>query len=163
ALNSNECSFFLANDLRFNVGFNPPDGPIIGASTPEADAAAPPLPIEDFVKRIMIDETPVDEIVRYGSADLPRLVGMLADRRAMDTWPMVTTVLGMIGNDTTASELIDFIETQRAGRISRVEYNGVRSAIQALGFLANRAGSRVALDYLMKASEPGFWGRQRAM
>ena len=68
----------------------------------------------------------------------------------------------MIGNDTTASELIDFIETRRAGRITRAEYNGIRAAIQALGFLANRADSRVALDYLMKASDPAFWGRQRS-
>jgi hypothetical protein len=167
-LNSNECGFFLANDLRFNIGFTPSaDGPIISGSGPEAeeeaDPDAPPMPIEEFVKRIMIDETPVDEIVRYGSADLPRLRRMLSDRRAIDTWPMVTTVLGMIGSDTTASELIAFIETRRAGRISRAEYNGIRSAIQALGFLANRAGSRVALDYIMKASDPGFWGRQRSM
>jgi hypothetical protein len=118
------------------------------------------MSIQDFAKQIVVDEMPIDAILRYGSADVPVLLRMLQDRRAASTWPMVTTILGMIGNDSTASELIDFIETRRAGRISRAEYDGIRSAIQALGFLSNRAGSPVALDYLMKASEPEFWGRQ---
>ncbi len=166
SLNSGECDVYFRNDsitAPFQFSNEQPFPASAAAAEEGADVRTGPMPIEEFAQRIIVDVTPIDDILRYGPADVPVLLRMLADRRKADTWPMVTNVLGMIGDDTTASELIAFIETRRAGRISRAEYNGIQSAIQALGFLASRAGSPVALDYLMKASEPEFWARQRNM
>jgi hypothetical protein len=119
--------------------------------------------IREFVGGFYPDSFPYREAMQYGPADAAVLREMLADPRQRATWPMVVNVLGVIGDDRVASDLIDFIHKERVGRLDRAEYTSVSSAIVGLGFLASRGSSARATRFLMDASDPQYWNAQERM
>ena len=134
----------------------------IGGSEP-APANARKAPIEEFVRRVYFDSMPFEEAMRYGPEEIPTLKRMLSDPLERASWPMVASVLGVIGDDASAHALIDFVVRERSGKMRGDMYRAVGSAIVALGYLVERSGSPTALEFLSQASEPGFWERQPRM
>ncbi len=128
-----------------------------------AEGTSQKAPIREFVKRIYPDAMPIDEMLQYGAEDVPALAEILSDSKEQSSWPMATSLLGMIGGDGSARTLIDFVVHERTGRVSNGTDRGISAAIVALGYLVERSGSRLALDFLMEASDPGFWDRQPGM
>jgi hypothetical protein len=143
------------------VGMSPCSVPILPAETPTTPQER--VDIHEFVQRIYAEGVPFDEARQYGPADAEVLRGMLGDRRHRAQWPMIATVLGIIGDEGTASELIQFIQMGRGTRVNSNEYRAVGAAIVALGYLAERTGSPQALRFLEDAMDPQFWGRQTRM
>jgi len=141
------------------VGMSPCSLPILPAETEPEER----VDIREFVQRVYPDSLPFREAMRYGPADADVLRGMMWDRRQRASWPMIVTVLGIIGDERTASDLIAFIETGRGARLNGNEYHSVGAAIVALGYLAERTGSRQALRFLGDAIDPEFWKSQARM
>ena len=151
-----------AECMAYQAGSSPiqPAVPDLG----EAEAAgAGPVSIQEFVRRFYPDTMPFAEAAQFGPEVVPALLTMLADSDERLHWPMIASVIGIVGGPERADDLIAFIERPRIGRLSRQEYDGVRAAIVALGYLVEGTGSTRALDYLMSASDPGAWNRKAGM
>jgi hypothetical protein len=118
------------------------------------------MEVRDFVRQVYIDALPMADAMRYGPREVPVVAAMLADPRERDHGSMATTVLGAIGNDAAVRALIDFVMTERRGRLRRAEYAAIGSALVALGYAVERTGNERALGFLMDASETGFWERR---
>jgi hypothetical protein len=144
---------FCYNQCSFGIG---------GASDPLAINSRK-VDIQEFVRRIYPDSMPFEEAMRYGPENVPTLTRMLSDPRERASWPMIASVLGIIGDEASAHALIDFVVRERGGSLRGDEYRSVGSAIVALGYLVERTGSPTALEFLGQASEPSFWQRQRRM
>jgi hypothetical protein len=132
----------------------------------QTDASAAPgakVDIREFVRRIYPDSMPIDEMMQYGPEDVPALVAMLDDPRERGAWPMITSVLGVIGDDRAAEALMTFVTKPRSGFLRGGTRRSIGSGIVALGYLVERSGNRKALDFLIRGSEPAFWDAQPGM
>ena len=124
---------------------------------PDVSTQASRVPIEELARGIYVDSMPFAEAMTYESDEVPRLLAMLNDPSERAHWPMVASLIGIVGAPENAADLIEFIERRRSGRLSRQTFAAVRSSIVALGYLVERTGSQQALDYLWSASSPDSW------
>jgi len=114
------------------------------------------MDIKEFVRQTFIEGVPYLEAVKYSSQVVPVLQEMLRDRKEEPHWPNIVVVLGMIGDGRAVSEMIAFIERDRA-KISGTHYRAKTAAIMSLGYLINRNGGRTSLDYLKAGLNPQIW------
>lgn len=111
--------------------------------------------VGDLVRRTFVHGLPYEVASQYDRSVVPMLLDLLADPAEEPYWVNVVTVLGAVGDDAVATELIELIESGE-GTLSRDAYNARTAAVMALGYLANR-GSGVALDYLVSSSTAEAW------
>jgi hypothetical protein len=121
------------------------------------DAQFEPVGVEEFVRRVYIHGTPMIAAMQYGEADVAPLLEMLADPDEKDHWGNVVAVLGVIGDESVAEALIGFASRPRTEPIDWEGAKPLSSAMMGLGYLLNRTGSRLALDYLTSATNRGVW------
>jgi hypothetical protein len=155
-LSAGECSAIQAGSTPIPLGATP------AASASDGGPSAQ-VPIEEFARRIYIDSMPFAEAMQYDARDAEKLVAMLSDRREQAHWPMIASLIGIIGTPQNAEDLISFIEKPRRGPIGKADFKAVRSAMVALGYMVERNGSPRALDYLIEASRPQSWARKQRM
>ena len=114
------------------------------------------IPIQDFVRGVHYHGVPYDEARRYPASQVPALLKLLADPAESPHWVKVVAVLGMIGDESVAGPLIAFAR-QGSGMLTPDEYRAKTTVLLALGYLANRTRSRVALDYLLASANAEEW------
>lgn len=135
--------------------------PTVGSSQPSGDRNE--IPVAEFVRAIHADEIPFAAASRYSIDDSEVLLPMLRNGDDALYWPNITMVLGIVGDGSTARELIEFLR----GRDSSVEWSplvfrGRASALGGLGYLAhenrnNSVALDIALGYLIEAVHPTAW------
>ena len=168
-VNQTECNAF--RKPRSSVACNICEGGIcfdqcrIGTSAeiPGAEVPGDKVDIREFVRRIYPDSMPIEAAMQYGPEDIPVLLEMLVDEEERASWPMVASVLGIVGDDRAAEALIDFITKERRGWLRSDMNRAIGSALVALGYLVNQSGDPAALRFLSRASAPGFWEHQQGL
>lgn len=84
---------------------------------------------------------PYEKAVKYDASVVPTLLEMLNDPTEQDYWSNIVVTLGMIGDESAAEPMIEFIEKGKEGTPMRSQYRAKTSAIMALGYLINKSGS----------------------
>ncbi len=115
-----------------------------------------PADVRGFVSQHWIEGVPYELASQYGEADARKLLDWLVNEpeKHEEFLPQIVATLGYIGSEIAAQPLIDFVQSQRAGR---AVFNAKNAALLRLGDLANRSGSKLAVDFLRKvASDIGL-------
>jgi hypothetical protein len=162
-VNSEECAAFksqvapAANFYEFEL-----DQPFGGdGEFVDVSATRPLLPIQDFVRRIYFEGVPYQKVRQYDETVVPVLLRMLDDPGESKYWSNIVVTLGMLGDERAVRPLISFIEKDSVAP-SRDEYRAKAGAILSLGYVVNRRGDQVALNYLKSSTDPNVW-RERAI
>jgi hypothetical protein len=115
--------------------------------------------IVTFVRRVYIHGTPMLAALRFRGTDAaPTLSRMLADPAEQPYWGNIAAVLGVVGDRDTAQVLIDFVAARSAVGNDGAERRMVTAALMGLGYLASHIDDRAPLDFLLRATDPAFWG-----
>jgi len=113
--------------------------------------------ILDFVRQIYPHGTPMEALAAFeGDAQLPALRAMLADSADAAFWGNVVVALGMLGDASDVSLLIQFANAE-ATRPDDAGLVNASAALMALGYLANRTGDAEALAYLNRQMQADAW------
>ncbi len=129
--------------------------PITDAGDAQVEAAS----VEEFVRRIYYHGLPYQAATRYDSSAVPTLVDMLSDERDQPYWPNIVALMGIVGDDTAVDTLESFISAE-GELVSYERYRAVSTAVVALGYLANRARSDRAIDYLAGGLSLDSWNER---
>ena len=135
--------------------------PTIGFGQPSRDRNE--IPVAEFVRAIHADEIPFAAASRYSIDDSEVLLRMLRNGDHALYWPNITMVLGIVGDGSTAHELIDFFRARdNSVEWSPLVFRGRVSALGGLGYLAhenknNSVALEIALSYLLEAVHPAVW------
>lgn len=138
--------------------------PTVGSGQPSGDRNE--IPVTEFVRTIHAGEIPFAAASRYSIDDSEVLLRMLRDGDDALYWPNITMVLGIVGDGSTAHELIDFLRARDSSvEWSPLVFRGRASALGGLGYLAhenknNSAALDIALGYLLEAVHPAVWMSQ---
>lgn len=126
--------------------------------SPDSSAAKYPIGIREFVQKLYIHGiAPELASARYSEKDVPILFEILADKQNKQYWVNTVVTLGLLGSEPAVDYLIDFIRKGTGKVISIEEFRAKIAAVTALGYLVNRTGSRKALNFLKKGTNPGTW------
>jgi hypothetical protein len=126
------------------------------------------VPVEEFVTQIYFEGLPLDKAAEYGNEAVQPLLGILADPSMVRYHENAALTLGMIGKEEAVEPLIAYVRRGPEGSAtrgaeattdgaSRAAYKGRVGAIIGLGYLANRADSEEAIDFLIEQSRPEAW------
>ncbi len=109
--------------------------------------AAVPADVREFVSRHWIEGVPFELASQYTEADARLLLDWLVNEPEQheEFLPEIVTTLCFIGSEIAVRPLIEFVESNHAGRAI---FNAKNAALIHLGDLANRAASEDALDFL---------------
>jgi hypothetical protein len=118
--------------------------------------SAQSIPIQEFVRQVHHHGVPYAEARRYSVSEVPALLGMLSDPAESPWWVNVVAVLGIIGDESVATPLIEFAR-QGTGLITPDAYRAKSTVLLALGYLVNHTGSREALRFLLESANPSAW------
>lgn len=121
------------------------------------EPTAPPTNVQEFARRTYFEGVPYEQASQYGRAAVPVLVAMLKDQKEAAHWSTVAITLCMIGDETAAKPVIEFINKGVEGELSPTEYAAKSNALMALGYLVNKSQSREAFAYLKASLKPGVW------
>jgi hypothetical protein len=116
--------------------------------------------IREFVQPIYIHGVPYDVASRYDASVVPELTRMLQDKESAQYWPNIVVTLGMIGDESAVKPLLEFL-AQGSGEATQEEYAARSSVLLALGYLANKSGSKEALSFLSESTNPSVWARRK--
>jgi hypothetical protein len=160
-INQEECNAFMG-----------PQGLIAAADavvrTQASTAGGAPMPVEEFVTQIYFEGLPLDKAAEYGKEAVQPLLGILAAPSMVRYHENAALTLGMIGEEEAVEPLIAYVRRGPEGSgtrgaeataddASRAAYKGRVGAIIGLGYLANRADSERAVDFLIEQSRPEAW------
>lgn len=127
------------------------------AGAPQPAAAGARLPIQELVRRPVLDHMPYALYASYPATDTDVLLKMLDDPAQSAVWPNVVRALGIMGDARAAPRLITFV--QSPGSITRVDPDQVFhtrvGALFALGYIVNRTGDSKALSALREMYSRG--------
>ncbi len=124
------------------------------------EPAAPPTDVREFVRRAYFEGVPYDQASQYGRAAVPVLAAMLQDEKEVAHWSNVAITLCMIGDESAAKPVIEFINKGAEGELSPSDYAAKSNAVMALGYLVNRCQSRDAFAYLKASLKAGKWAER---
>ena len=116
-----------------------------------------PMDVGEFVRQTFIHGVPYDQASHYGPNVVPTLLQMLKDPKEEKHWSNIVVTLGIIGDTRVRQPLINFIDSDFQGTLSRSQYTAKTSAIMALGYFVNKTGDNEALSYLVNCTRPTFW------
>lgn len=141
-VDATECKSFKAGPALTVVTARPQPG--------VAAAASRRLPIQELVRRPVLDHMPYALYASYPATDTDALLKMLDDPAQAAVWNNVVRALGIMGDGRAAPRLIRFV--QSPGGIARVDpdhaFHARVGALFALGYVANRTGDARALTVL---------------
>lgn len=145
-VNAAESSAFLGGPLSTRGKVMPASGCSCGAGGLQA-----PKDVRDFVSRHWVEGVPWELASQYTEQDARLLLDWLVNEPGQheEFLTQVVATLGYIGSEIAVQPLIDFVEKPRAGR---AVFNAQNTALLRLGDLANRSGSRAALDFLARVA-----------
>jgi hypothetical protein len=91
-----------------------------------------------------------------------KLLGLLANPNYVRYRSNLVLTLGVVGDESAVSALIDYLERREGDRpLSRDDYAGKTDVLTGLAYLVNQSSDPQArkegLEYLKKGVEPGFW------
>lgn len=145
-VNAAESAAFLSGPLSVT-------GKVLPASGCNCDMGdlKAPLDVREFVAQHWIEGVPYELASQYGEADARKLLDWLVNEpeKHEEFLPQIVATLGYIGSEIAAQPLIDFVHSPRAGR---AVFNAKNAALLRLGDLANRSGSKLAVDFLAKVA-----------
>lgn len=117
-------------------------------------------PVTDFVRATYYHGLPAEQAAAYGREHVPELVEILQDPSEKDAWPNAVSLLGIIGDESAAAPLIEFLE-RFEGNVDAKTFQALTLTPAALGKVSSSADGQ-AIRYLMDAVEPGAWRTGRA-
>lgn len=127
----------------------------------EQEPAAPPKDVREFVRRTYFHGVPYDQASQYGRAAVPVLAAMLKDAKEAPYWSNVAITLCMIGDESAAKPVIEFIDEGAEAELSASDYAAKSNAVMALGYLVNKCQSRDAFTYLKASLRPGIGAERK--
>lgn len=119
------------------------------------DPAARPTDVREFVRRTYFEGVPYDQASRYDRTDVTVLAAMLDDHKEATHWSNVAITLCIIGDESAAKPVIEFINKGAEGELSRSDYAAKSNAVMALGYLVNKCQSPEAFAYLKALCRSG--------
>lgn len=145
-VNAAESSAFLSGPLSISGKVMAAGGCSCGAG-----GLALPADVRDFVSQHWIEGVPWELASQYGEKDARLLLDWLVNEPEQheEFLTQIVATLGYIGSEIAVQPMIDFVESPRAGR---AVFNARNTALLRLGDLANRSGSRAALDFLARVA-----------
>lgn len=145
-VNAAESEAFLSGPLSVT-------GKVLPAGGCSCGAGGLPLPadVRDFVSQHWVEGVPWELASQYGEKDARLLLDWLVNEpeKHEEFLTQIVSTLGYIGSEIAVQPMIDFVQGPRAGR---AVFNAKNTALLRLGDLANRSGSRVALDFLARVA-----------
>lgn len=135
---------------------------LLPVAQPAAAAETTPEQVKEFVHQVYIEGVPYAEASQL-SADvaLPILKEILNNPHEEEYWANAVVTVGMIGNDQGVKLLTDFVVRKKAkGKLTRAQTVAKTSAVMSLGYIVNKTGNRLALDFLMKGAYPQTWSKR---
>ncbi|WP_288381830.1 hypothetical protein [uncultured Massilia sp.] len=110
-----------------------------------------PADVRDFVQQHWVEGVPHELASQYGEADAKKLVDWLVNEpeRHEQFLGQIVATLGYIGAQIAVQPLIDFVKSPRTGR---AVFNAKNIALIRLGDLANRSGSKAAVEFLAQVA-----------
>lgn len=114
------------------------------------------LPVEDFVRADFFHGLPISAARNYDRTNAPKLIQMLNDPMEKGCWPNIVTTLGVIGDESVISPLVDFLEHRFEGEVDLKTFNALLNVSAALGHAAYR-GNTNALNYLKNNHTVSAW------
>lgn len=114
--------------------------------------------IRSFVQTLHVEGVPYEEAVRFDAdASTTTLLQMLADPNEEPHWSNIVITLGMLGHERAVQPLVQFLEQDAGGRLSRRHHAAKNVVPLALGYLVNRSRNPAALAYLQAGVKPETW------
>jgi hypothetical protein len=137
--------------VRYLSGPLADTGAAQAACSCQTEAMQAPGDVREFVSRHWIEGVPQNVAAQYTEEDAMRLLEWLVDEpeKHEEFLPEIVTTLCFIGSETAVQPLIEFVESQRAGR---AVFNAKNAALIHLGNLINKSGSETALDFLARVA-----------
>lgn len=118
--------------------------------------------LERFVHQVHMQGMPYEEAIRFEAAkSVPVLLAMLHNPKEEESWPNVVVMLGILGDERAITPLIEFLEKDSEGKLSRAHYTAKTVVVMALGYSINRHENQKALNYLVAATKPSFWTERK--
>ncbi|QOY93024.1 hypothetical protein IM543_15705 [Massilia sp. UMI-21] len=154
-VNDAESAAYLAGPLNVTGTLMP-----AGGCACDAGGLQAPGDVRDFVSQHWIEGVPWELASQFVEADARLLLDWLVNEPEQheEFLTQIVATLGYIGSEIAVGPLIDFVQGPRAGR---AVFNAKNTALIRLGDLANRTGSRAALDFLARVA--GDMGTARAL
>ena len=99
---------------------------------------------------------PYAQAASFDASVVPTLLEMLSSEEDEQYYSNIVVMLGIVGDDEVFDELQSFVSAD-GGELSYDRFRAASSAVISLGYLANRAGSDQAIDYLAGGLQPDNW------
>ncbi len=114
------------------------------------------MPVEMFVQQAFPHGVPINEARKYGLADSARLLGLLRLQDNIEVHSNILETIGYIGDPVATRRVIDYIHLGQ-GEISTESFRAKSNAFLCLGYMVNKTGNPVALNYLVKSLDMATW------
>jgi len=114
------------------------------------------VPVEQFVQQAFPHGVPIIEARKYGLADSARLLGLLKLQDNLEVHSNILETIGHIGDPVATRRVIDYIHRGQ-GEISAAAFRAKSNAFLCLGYMVNKTGNPVALNYLVNSLELETW------
>jgi len=126
-------------------------GAVMAAACSLGVAVQPPKDVREFVSQHWIQGIPYQAASQYTEEDAKLLLEWLVKEpeKHEEFLPEIVTTLGFIGSEAAVKPLIDFVQQPRA---TRAIFKAKHAALIHLGDLANKSGSKDALEFLTKVA-----------
>lgn len=124
-----------------------------------------PLPadVAEFVRQTYIHGTPMSAALRYRGSDAARrLEAMLLDPAERAHHGNIVAVLGAVGDARSATILRDYLLARAQLEVDGAQRRVLTATLMGLGYLAHSVRDGTALQTLLQASDPSFWGGSAA-
>ena len=143
-VNAIESAAFQSGPLSIGGKVMPASGCSCGAGGLQA-----PSDVREFVSRHWVEGVPWELAAQYTEKDARLLLDWLVNEpeKHEEFLTQIVSTLGHIGSEIAVQPMIDFVQAPRSGR---AVFNAKNTALLRLGDLANRSGSRTALDFLAR-------------
>lgn len=114
------------------------------------------MPVEKFVQQAFPHGVPISEAKGYDLADSARLLGLLKLQDNLAVHSNILETIGHIGDPAATRMVVDYIHRGQ-GEISDEAFRVKSNAFLSLGYMVNKTGNPVALNYLVKSLDVDTW------
>lgn len=150
-VNQAECDAFTAG-----AGFMVSTAETL-ATGDEAGGPTEPGSLVDLSQAFFVDHIPYAEIARHDAAELAAVVPDLFDLADQERWSTIVTLMGVLGDETEAQALMNFIDWDMKGVDAAIVIDSKSAALFALAYILNRTNDPQILAFLHAATQSRAW------
>lgn len=123
------------------------------------EMGAPPADVAQFVRHTYVHGTPMSAALSYRGSDAARrLEAMLMDPAERAHHGNIVAVLGAVGDARSAAILRDYLLARAPLEVDGAQRRVLTATLMGLGYLAHSVQDGTAMQTLLEASDPSFWG-----